>query len=179
MSFRRLLDRLYDAAGYLAAFFVFAIFAVMIGQTAMREVGLPTGGTDDLVAWFTAASAFLAMAHTFKHGDFVRVTLVLQQLTHKRRRVLEIISLAISSLFVGYLAYWSASFVHESWSLGEMAGGLIVIPIWIPQVSFVLGATLLFIALLDELIIVARGNLPTYRAAAEARHRAGDFSEDL
>jgi hypothetical protein len=36
---RRALDRLYDAAGYLAAFFVLAVFVVMIGGTVMRELG--------------------------------------------------------------------------------------------------------------------------------------------
>ena len=41
---RRTLDLIYDAAGYLAAFFVFAIFAVMIGSTVMRELGLRTLG---------------------------------------------------------------------------------------------------------------------------------------
>ena len=53
---RRTLDFIYDAAGYLAAFFVFAIFAVMIGSTVMREMGLRTGGTDDIVAWVCAAA---------------------------------------------------------------------------------------------------------------------------
>ena len=48
MSPRAALDRLYDAAGYLAAFFVFAIFVVMIGQTVMRELSMRTGGTDDI-----------------------------------------------------------------------------------------------------------------------------------
>mgnify|MGYP003338995167 CR=1 FL=1 len=43
-------DFIYDAAGYLAAFFVFAIFAVMIGSTVMREMGLRTGGTEMMPA---------------------------------------------------------------------------------------------------------------------------------
>ena len=51
---RQTLNWIYRASGYLAAFFVFAIFAVMIGSTVMRELGLRTGGTDDIVAWFCA-----------------------------------------------------------------------------------------------------------------------------
>jgi TRAP-type C4-dicarboxylate transport system permease small subunit len=176
---RRLLDFLYDAAGYLAAFFVFAIFAVMIGQTVMRELGLRTGGSDDLVAWFCAASAFLAMAHTFRRGDFVRVVLLLEFLGPRARRAAELASLAAAACFCGYLAFWAARFVYDSWQFHDMANGLMAIPLWIPQSSFVVGAILLFAAVLDELIGVLRGRTPAYVAAVEERHRRGDFSEDI
>lgn len=176
---RRLLDFLYDAAGYLAAFFVFAIFAVMIGQTVMRELGLRTGGSDDLVAWFCAASAFLAMAHTFRRGDFVRVVLLLEFLGPRARHAFEIVSLAIAACAIGYLAFWAARFVHESWEFNDMANGLIAVPLWIPQSSFVVGALLFFLAVVDELLLVLRGRRPTYVTAAEERHARGDFSEDF
>jgi hypothetical protein len=77
---RRFIDWVFDAAAWLAAAFVFAIFVVMIGGSAMRMLGLPTGGSDDIVAWCCAAAGFLAMAHTFRRGDFVRVVLLLERL---------------------------------------------------------------------------------------------------
>jgi len=176
---RRFLNFLYDAAGYLAAFFVFAIFAVMIGGTVMRELGLRTGGSDDLVAWFCAASAFLAMAHTFRWGDFVRVTLLLENLGARTRHAFEIASLAIAACAIGYLAFWACRFAYESWQFHDMANGLIVIPLWVPQMSFVVGALLFFVAVVDELLRVLTGSRPTYVTAAEERHTRGDFSEDL
>ena len=179
LSPRAALDRLYDAAGYLAAFFVFAIFVIMIGQTVMRELGMRTGGTDDIVAWFCAASAFLAMAHTFKRGDFVRVSLLLENVGPRARHVLEVISLAVACLFTGYLTYSGGKYVIESWQFGDMANGLIAIPIWIPQVSFLVGTGLFFVAVLDELVIVLRGRKPTYVLAVEERHARGDFTEDV
>ena len=176
---RRFLNFLYDAAGTLAAFFVFAIFAVMIGGTVMRELGLRTGGSDDLVAWFCAASAFLAMAHTFRWGDFVRVTLLLEKLGARARHAFEIASLAVAACAIGYLAFWACRFAYESWQFHDMANGLIAIPMWVPQMSFVVGALLFFIAVLDEFVLVLCGKRPTYVTAAEARHARGDFSEDL
>ena len=59
------------------------------------------------------------------------------------------------------------------------ASGQIVIPIWIPQLSFVLGVVLLFIAMADELVRVIGGARPTYVLAVEERHARGDFSEDV
>ena len=52
-------------------------------------------------------------------------------------------------------------------------------PMWIPQLSFLIGAWLFFIAVVDELVIVARGNRPTYVVAVEERHAKGDFSSDV
>jgi TRAP-type C4-dicarboxylate transport system permease small subunit len=175
---RKSLDFLYDAAGYLAAFFVLGIFVVMILQTVLREVGLRSGGMDDIVAWFCAASAFLAYAHTFRYGDFVRVTLLIGKLGPRGRRVQEVIALGIAAIFTGYLAYWAARYVYESWQYKEMSTGLLVVPIWIPQLSFTLGAALLFIAVVDELVLVLRGRRPVYVTAQEERHARGDYSEE-
>ena len=60
-----------------------------------------------------------------------------------------------------------------------MATGLVAIPIWIPQSSFVIGCWLLLLAVVDELWIVLRGGKPTYQCAVEERHAAGDFSADV
>jgi len=176
---RRLLDSVYDVAAWLAAAFVFAVFAVMIGASAMRLMGLRTGGSDDIVAWCCAAAGFLAMAHTFRRGDFVRVTLVLERFSGGRRRALEIFSLVVAALFVAYLTWAAAQFVYESWDFNDMANGLIAIPLWIPQSSFVLGAVMLLLAVIDELVTVLRGGRPAYEIAIEERHARGDFTEDV
>ena len=176
---RRCLNFIYSAAGYLAAFFIFAIFVIMIGQTLMREMGMRTGGTDDLVAWFCAAAAFLAMADTFKRGDFVRVGLLLESLGPKMRQAFEIGSLGVASAFCGYLAFCACRFTFESWQFNDMANGLIVIPMWIPQTSFVVGSLILCLAVVDEFCIVLSGRRPTFVIATEERHARGDFSEDV
>jgi len=176
---RRGLDRLYDAAGALAACFVLVILVLMIGQSVLRELGVRTGAVNDVVSWCCAAASFFAMAHAFKHGDFVRVTLLLDALPAQPRRVLEIVALGIGSVAVGYLAWWACRFTYDSWRFNELAQGLLPIPIWIPQSSFALGALLLFVAVVDELVLVLRGARPTYVTAVEARHAKGDFSADI
>lgn len=176
---RKLLDRLYLAAGGLAALCVLAIAVLMIGQSILREFGVRTGATNDVVAWLCAAAAFLAMAHTFKHGDFVRVTLLLEKVSPGVRRTLEIISLFIACFAIGYLAFWATRFTWESYEFNDMANGLLAIPLWIPQTSFVVGAWLFFIAVLDEMVLVLRGARPSYVIAVEERHAHGDFSSEV
>jgi TRAP-type C4-dicarboxylate transport system permease small subunit len=176
---RKALDFLYNAAGYLAAFFVFGIFVVMIAQTLMREAGWRTSGADDLTKWFSAAAAFLALAHTFRHGDFVRVTLLIEHVGPGARRVMETVALAIATAFCGYLAFWATRSTYESWVYHEMSDGVIAVPMWIPQVSFALGAILLAVAVVDQLIVAIRGEKPVYVRAVEERHARGDYSEDM
>ena len=94
---RRMLDLLYNAAAWLAAAAVCTIFVLMIGQSILREFGVSTGGVNDIVGWLTAAAAFLAMAHSFRHGDFVRVTLGMEKARPRTRRALELGSLAVAA----------------------------------------------------------------------------------
>ncbi len=176
---RRFLDALYAAAGALAALCIGAIFVAMIYASIGRELGWRVGTINDLVSWLCAAAAFLAMAQAFRNGDFVRVTLLLERMPPPLRRSFEIVSLVVAAFAIGYLAFWAARFTYESWQFQDMAGGLLVIPIWIPQMSFVVGALLFFIAVLDELVLVLRGAKPTYVRLVEERHARGDFSEDM
>jgi TRAP-type C4-dicarboxylate transport system permease small subunit len=176
---RRALNATFAAAGALAAGCVAAIFVLMIFASVGRMVGWRVGGVNDIVSWLTAAAAFLAMAHAFKHGDFVRVTLLLEAVGTRTRRALEIAALAIAAFTIGYLAFWAARFTLESRQFGDIAGGMVVIPIWIPQLTFVAGALLFWLAVIDELVLVLRGAKPTYVTRVEERHARGDFSEDF
>ena len=176
---RRFLDHLYNGAGALGAFCVFLIFVLMILAGVGRQMNWHVSGLNDVVSWLCAAAAFFAMAHAFRHGDFVRVTLLLDAVPAKVRRVLDVVCLLIASVSVAYLTYWATSFTYESYEFAEMATGLVVIPIWIPQSTFVIGCWLLLIAMVDELVGVVRGEKPSYQRAVEERHAAGDFSSDI
>ncbi len=170
---------IFEVAGAISAFFVFTIFVVMLGSSVVREFGFKTGGTEDIISWLTAAAAFFGLSHTFKHGDFVRVTLILDKFKPTTRRWVEIFCLFVGTLFTGYLVQSLFRYVYDSWQYNDMGTGMIALPLWIPQSAMVIGGALLFLALLDELIWVARGNRPLYVTAVEDRHARGDFSEDV
>ena len=176
---RAALDKLYLGAGALAAIFLAAICVLMLAQSAFRELGFQIRGADDLSAWLCAAAAFLPLAYVFKSGELIRVGLLLDNLSEPRRRWFEIASLLAASVVTGYMAWAVARFVYESWKFKELAQGLLVIPIWIPQLSFALGVAILFIAVVDELVIVLRGGKPTYRIAEEERFARGEFGEGV
>ncbi len=176
---RRLLDGAYLAAGAVGAACIAAICVLMVVQSLGRQFGFPTGAINDVVAWLCAAAAFLTMAHAFKHGDFVRVTLVLEKLSPAMRRRYEVVCLSIAALAIGYLTWWACIFTYESWQFHELAQGLWAVPIWIPQLSFALGSILFLVAVVDEWWIVVNGGIPTFVRLVQERHAKGDFSSDL
>jgi TRAP-type C4-dicarboxylate transport system permease small subunit len=176
---RRFLDRLYLAAGAVGALFILAICVLMIGQSVLRELGIRTGAVNDVVSWCCAAAAFFSMSHAFKHGDFVRVTLLLEAVSPVWRRRLEIAALLIGSCAVGYLAWWACKFTYESWEFNDVAQGLLPMPMWIPQLGFAIGSVLLWVAVVDELFLVLQGQTPTYVRLVQERHARGDFSSDV
>jgi len=176
---RRFLDRLYTASGVLAAVCIFLICATMLAQALGREIGVLVRGADDIVAWLCAASAFFALGHTFRHGELVRVGLWIDMLAPRGRRVAELIALCITTAFVGYMLWAVSRFVYESWKFNEVAQGLIKVPIWIPQLTFLIGVAIFFVAVLDELILVVQDKKPAYQAAEDARRASGDFSETV
>jgi TRAP-type C4-dicarboxylate transport system permease small subunit len=177
--FRLALDRTYAAAGALGAACIALICVLMVVQTLGRQFGFPTGAINDLVSWLCAAAAFLTMAHAFKHGDFVRVTLLLEKCPPARRRKFELACLAVAVAAIGYLAFWACRFTWQSWEFKEQAQGLWAVPIWIPQLSFALGSLLFLVAVIDEFVIVLRGGEPTFVRLVRERHAQGDFSSDL
>ena len=176
---RRFLDRLYAGSGVLAALCVLGIFIVMMAQAFGREAGILLRGADDIVSWLCAAASFVALGHTFRHGELVRVGLWLDRLGPANRRRMEIFALGTTAIFVAYMLWAVSRFIYESWKFNEVAQGLIRVPIWIPQMTFLAGVLIFFIAVLDELVLVLKNQKPAYQVAEEERRASGDFSESV
>jgi TRAP-type C4-dicarboxylate transport system permease small subunit len=174
---RRFLDGLYLAAGWLAGLFLIAIFVLMLALSIGREVGINVKSGDDIASWCMAAMAFLGLAHTFKSGEMIRVGLLTERLTGRAKWLTEIFALVMAALFIGFFAWNAIDLALTSWRLNDMSTGVLVVPLWFPQLGFAGGLVILFVAILDELVHVARGNKPRYekeppRTAEEAIERA-------
>ena len=101
------LDRLYFFAGYAAGAFLVLIFLIMLGMSAGRQVELNIPAGDDFTSWCMAAMSFLGLAHTFKKGEMIRVGILLEYLTGKKRWAVEIFSLTVATAFTVYFAWYA------------------------------------------------------------------------
>jgi TRAP-type C4-dicarboxylate transport system permease small subunit len=156
------LDRLYLYAGYLAGLFLIAIFVLMMILSAGRPLGINIPAGDDFVAWCMAATAFLGLAHTFRHGEMIRVGLLIDRLTGRTKQIVEIVALVIGAGFAGFFAWHASVMTFQSFQFHDMSQGVIAVPLWIPQLGYSGGLVILFVAFFDELIHVLRGYPPRY-----------------
>ena len=159
---RAFLDRLYLFAGYAAGAFLVLIFGIMMFMSLGRQVGWNIPAGDDFASWCMCAMAFLGLAHTFKKGEIIRVGILVEQFTGKKRWVLEIIALSIATAFTLYFTWYAAAMTYDSFRFHDMAQGVLAVPLWIPQLGYSGGLFILLVAFVDELIHVLRGNLPRY-----------------
>ncbi len=159
---RRALDGLYLAAGYLAGFFLIAIFLLMMALSLGRQVGINVQSGDDFTAWSLVAMSFLALAHTFKSSELIRMGLVIERLSGRSRQVMELIALTIGTAIVSSLTWAAVTMTYDSWILNDLSSGVVSVPLWIPQLGFSVGSAILLIAFLDELYNVATGGYPRY-----------------
>lgn len=176
---KRWLDRWLDFCAALGALCILAVCIVMIAMSISRETTITLKGGDDIVAWLCAASAFLVLGQTFQHGGIVRVEMLLEAVGPRRRWTLELLSLSICLLFAGYASWALGAFAWQSWDIGDVSQGQIVIPLWIPQSFAVIGAVGFLLAVADEWLRVVRRQKPRYQLAQEAKLASGDFGETI
>jgi TRAP-type C4-dicarboxylate transport system permease small subunit len=157
------LDRLYLYCGYLAAFFLVCIFLTTMLQIVSRYAGFNLRGLTDYAGYFMAASAFLALAHTFNHGAHIRIELFMS-LMGRYRAVAEWFSFIVSASLAVWLCWHAWSMVYWSYRLNDVSQGLDATPIWIPQLSMTIGLTALALSIIDHglrLILTGDHRLPT------------------
>jgi len=159
---RKLLDGIYLLSGILAGCFLVTIFLLMMALSLGREVGINVPAGDDFASWSMAAMAFLGLAHTFKHGEMIRVGIVLDRLKGRARRMVELFCLVVGISFIGYFAASATRLTYDSYRFLDISQGVIAVPLWIPQSGFTLGLWVLLLAMLDETAHVLRGNAPRY-----------------
>ncbi|CAG0981661.1 hypothetical protein BURK1_01779 [Burkholderiales bacterium] len=166
---RRLLDRLYAAAAWLAAAFMIATLAMVLVAILGRFLSFHLPGTDAYAGYCMAASGFLALASTLRSGGHIRVTLIVERLAGRSRRGLELWALAVSVVLATLFAGYAIRLAYQSWDFNDISTANDATPLWIPQLSMALGTTILLVALVDELVAEWRGRR-SHGSAGHAPH---------
>ncbi|MBV2263025.1 MAG: TRAP transporter small permease [Thauera sp.] len=157
---RAFLDSLYRLSGALAAIGMVATLVLVATGIVTRPLGIYLPGTDDYAGYAMAACGFFALAYTFKHGEHIRVSLVLERVGPRMRAALEWFSLASGTAVAATLAFYAVRLVVESHEFEEISQGVDATPLWIPQLTMAIGSVVLLIALIDDLVMTAMGRAP-------------------
>lgn len=167
---RKFLNGIYSGSLFLAGIFLVGMAVLMISESVMRKGGSYIPGAGELVGWFCAASGFLALPATFKRGDMVRVGMLLDLLKPRVRRIVLLVNLCVASVFTAYMIWAVSIYIWDGWRSEELTQGMLAVPVWIPQISFLFGVVLLMIAIIDEIVVHLQApaeSLHADRAAAD------------
>jgi TRAP-type C4-dicarboxylate transport system permease small subunit len=155
---RQQLDRFFNAVGYLAGvFMVGTLLTVLASILGRLHPVFELAGADAYAGYCMAVSAFLALAPTLRRGEHIRVTLLLNQLPARARRLLDILCHGVAIVLSGALAWYSIRLVAQSREFSDISTGLDATPLWIPQLGMALGTSLFALAFVGDLILLLRG----------------------
>ncbi|MEO8755599.1 MAG: TRAP transporter small permease [Casimicrobiaceae bacterium] len=166
---RKLLDHTYNAAGVLAALFLIGTLVMVLLGIAGRLLDFNVPGTDSYAGYCMAAAGFLALAHTLKRGDHIRVTLIVEHLRGRAQHALELWALGVAALLAALFALYSVRLSYQSWDFHDISTGNDAMPLWIPQLTMAVGTVILLIALVDDFILEWKG-ARIRKLPAEALH---------
>ena len=133
------------------------ILAMVLLTIVSRFVGFSAPGADSYAGYAMAGAGFMALAHTLKRGEHIRVTLFISMLSGRTQKIVEVLALLIATVLAGFLAYYSVHLVYQSWEIEDVSMGIDATPLWIPQLLMALGTVVFFIAFCDELVLELLG----------------------
>ncbi len=168
-SIRNGLDRLYDVSSWAAALMMVGTLLMVVLGMLDRYVSLSFRGTDMYAGYCMAAAGFLALAHTLKKNEHIRVTLLLNAVAPKAKKALELWSLSAAVLLSGLFCFYSIKLAYQSWDFNDISTGNDATPLWIPQIGMAAGTLVLLIAFVDELVLEFLGQRVT-SSSDEALH---------
>jgi TRAP-type C4-dicarboxylate transport system permease small subunit len=152
-SLRNGLNKLYDASAWAAALMMVGTLLMVVLGMLDRYVSLSFRGTDMYAGYCMAAAGFLALAHTLKKNEHIRVTLLLNAVPPRAKKALELWSLSAAVLLSGLFCFYSIKLAYQSWDFNDISTGNDATPLWLPQIGMAVGTLVLLIAFVDELVL--------------------------
>lgn len=166
---RKTLDFLYDSAAALAALFMIGLLVSVLLSILGRQLHFNIPGLDAYAGYLMAGAGFLALAHTLKRGEHIRVTLVLGALRAGPRRWLDRWATGAAAVLAALFAFYSVRLAWQSHAYSDISTGSDATPLWLPQLSMAVGALIFAVAALDEFVIEWRGR-PKAESTEALRH---------
>jgi tripartite ATP-independent transporter DctM subunit len=152
---RSALSAFADRAGQLSevvsALALLAIATVICWEIFSRYVrNEPTTWVTEIATYLLVAVAFLGLAAAQRANAHIHVELVVDMLSEKRRRQLQVVTNWIGLFFVLFCCWQVALFVYSEYRNGTRDWGLLSTPQWIPELPVLVGFILFGIALLAD-----------------------------
>ena len=141
--------------GWLLMVLMFMILIEVLTRYILQS---PLSVAEEYGGYMLVAITFLGLGYTWKERGHVRVEWVINALSLKVQSWLRLITLIMATAFALIMIKASYDLVSYSYLFGTRSGSWLRTPLIWPQIVLIIGAVLLFIQLIAELIR-AVGNL--------------------
>lgn len=135
----QLVFRFYQGLMFLSCVSMIAAFVSVLLGVVAREVHWDIPGLDAYAGYAIACALFLALPSTLRHGEHIRVTLLLDRLPVRARGALEWICLFGGFAIALTLVWFAIRLVWVSLTTHDISPGADATPLWIPQLGMALG----------------------------------------
>jgi TRAP-type C4-dicarboxylate transport system permease small subunit len=152
----------YLTSAFLSGACLVLMTLLITAQIFARFLGAVIPSSEDFAGWLLSATIFFGLAYTFNEGGHIRVTMLLVRLGESKRRYLEFFNLFVGLLISGFLAFYTAHTVYESYDFGDVTDTYLVVPLWMVQMPMAIGSLFLFVAMLDSFAGMVTGKTPRY-----------------
>lgn len=126
----RVMDRVYTAAGVVAACFMVTILLLIVAQMIARWSSVAFPGSTEFAGYAMACTSFFALAHTLMRGAHIRVSIFLN-LSDRLRRVLDPLAILIAAVTATYFARFAVKTNQFSEMLNDRTQGQDQVPDWL------------------------------------------------
>ena len=140
-------------SGYLQAGIIFFLMVMLLVEVLTRYIlRSPLSVADEMGGYLLVAITFMGLAYTWKEKGHVRVSLLISRLPDKFGRQLRFITLILATVFTLPLIKACYDLISDSLLFESRSGSWLRTPLAYPQTILLIGATMLFLQLVAEII---------------------------
>jgi TRAP-type C4-dicarboxylate transport system permease small subunit len=169
--FLRLINRLSQISGYLAALSILAATLIIVEQVVVRYVfKIPTIWQVETAVYLLIAATFLGAPYGLKENAHINIDLFIINISAAARRKLDIVTSAIALIFCFFLAYRGGVMWWEAFEGNWRSSSLFSVPLVYPYALIPVG---MFLTGLQYIVKEAGLLFPNKRAGSRAARPKG------
>jgi TRAP-type C4-dicarboxylate transport system permease small subunit len=140
-------------SGHVQAWLTMALMVlVMVDVTSRYVMRNPLAIGDEYGGFCLVAITCIGLAYAWKTRSHVRVEFIIKKLPVGMQRWLRLFTLILAIVFTGFMVYGAYKLVGISLMFGTRSTSWLRTPVAWPQMTIVIGAVLIFLQLIVEII---------------------------
>ncbi|QKF81585.1 TRAP transporter small permease subunit [Halarcobacter ebronensis] len=148
-----IIDRLCKVIAYLSGLLLISLVLLILCEIFLRAVfNTSTMIADEYSGYLYLASIFLGISYTFLKDGHIRINILTSKLSNKTNRYIDIYAGVVTLLVFAFIAYRTALFAYDSYSLDMLSEAVSETPLYLTQIVMPLGAIFFILAAVSFII---------------------------